>query len=392
MFFPLEAPIKSYAWGSQQAISRFRGAEPTGEPEAEQWFGDHPESDTRIRLLGHQQPFDDWLRTGGSQFPLLVKLLAAAQPLSIQVHPTADQAAEGFAAEERLGVDIAERTYRDASAKPELLVALADGFRALVGLVDDATISRRLEMWQRAGLDAETVSVLANKLVGPRGSAIRWLLEAKRDVHDCVRGVQNWVESQAPGGSPTENQPAEIELFRELCSYYPADPGILFSLLMHHVVLERGEGLFVEAGKIHAYLEGFGIEVMLPSDNVVRAGLTGKKKDTAEFLKVADLSVDVYPPVIRPIQQEQAWCYEGFAAGFRVTHIVDPAKVSLAGSTAIVIVESGNGAMSGRLNRKDLVSGDVAFVSADEQELVTTDEASVWIIHPTGAVPKRFEP
>jgi mannose-6-phosphate isomerase len=70
----------------------------------------------------------------GDCLPFLVKVLAADEPLSLQAHPSAQQAVEGFAREDKLGIPVnaAIRNYRDRSHKPELLVALGQ-FEALAG-------------------------------------------------------------------------------------------------------------------------------------------------------------------------------------------------------------------------------------------------------------------
>ena len=87
MLFPLQAPIRDYPWGSSGEISRFRGLKVSGQPEAEQWFGNHADAKTTVEVSGEQHDFHQWLGETGADFPLLVKLLAAAKPLSIQVHP-----------------------------------------------------------------------------------------------------------------------------------------------------------------------------------------------------------------------------------------------------------------------------------------------------------------
>ena len=61
-----------------------------------------------------------------SRLPFLLKVLAAAEPLSLQAHPSADQAARGFALEESLGMPLSspQRNYRDIWHKQELICAL----------------------------------------------------------------------------------------------------------------------------------------------------------------------------------------------------------------------------------------------------------------------------
>lgn len=383
MFFPLDAPMKNYAWGSPDVISAFRGSEASGEPEAEQWFGHHPQSQTRIEASGETHVFAQWLLERGLQFPVLVKLLAAAQPLSIQVHPSFSEAAAGFAAEERRGVDDAQRTYRDSSAKPELLIALSPGFRALVGFVEPETTAGRLAVWRAAGLDSATAEMLHENLGGPLEESVSWLLGDGHDLRRCLEGIDSWVNNRALWADSLEDRREEVALVRELWSFYPGDPGVLFSLLMHHVVLGRGEALFVDAGVVHAYLQGFGLEVMLPSDNVVRAGLTAKRRDGGEFLKVAKLSSEAFPPVIRPVKKDGVWSYQGFPADFHVSHIVEPSHVSLGGAAAMVVVESGAAPLSGNLSERPVSPGEVIFVTGDEVELTASEtDTSIWVVHP----------
>ena len=70
----------------------------------------------------------------GGRLPFLLKILAAEEPLSMQAHPSAAQAAEGHAREEQLGIprDAPNRNYPDPTAKPELVCALTE-FHALAG-------------------------------------------------------------------------------------------------------------------------------------------------------------------------------------------------------------------------------------------------------------------
>src|SRR4051812_45634180 len=142
----LDNPIKDYAWGAVDGMASLVGRPPTGGPEAELWIGAHPVAPSRLaddpsRTLADAIAADPVTLLGRSlaertdgTLPFLLKVLAIGAPLSIQAHPSAEQAREGFAREEAAGVpvDAPERTYRDASAKPEQLVALVDTW-ALLG-------------------------------------------------------------------------------------------------------------------------------------------------------------------------------------------------------------------------------------------------------------------
>jgi len=385
MFFPLDGPIRNYSWGSLGLISGFRGSAGSGETEAEQWFGNHPESKTVIEVAGEHREFYEWLSETHTDFPLLVKLLAAEQPLSIQAHPGAQQAQEGFVAEEEKGVAEELRTYRDASAKPELLVALSPDFRALVGFVGPQQLGRRLELFRGAGLDPATCEVMTEKLLENPAEGVSWVLENGPEVQHCLAVIQQWAENVPVFTDESVSERAELELVRDLCALYPHDPGVLLSVLMHHVILGRAEALFVDAGVVHAYLHGFGLEVMLPSDNVVRAGLTQKNRDIQEFLKIADTSALSEPPIVRPREHGVSKRYDRFNSGFSVTHLTGAGGVTLANSPAVVVVEdsAGPGVLRGNLSEIACDAGDVFYASEDEGTLTTTGLGSVWVVHPT---------
>ena len=108
-----------------------------------------------------------------------------------------------------------------------------------------------------------------------------WLLSGHPDVAAVVDRVSS-VAAEAEGES--------WRTVRGLVAAYPGDPGIAISLLLHSVVLRRGEALYLPAGNIHAYQEGLGIELMGPSDNVLRCGLTPKHVDVPELLRIVDFT------------------------------------------------------------------------------------------------------
>jgi mannose-6-phosphate isomerase len=80
-------------------------------------------------------------------------------------------------------------------------------------------------------------------------------------------------------------------LVHTLASHYPGDPGVLVALLLNHVRLAPGEAIWMPAGNMHAYLRGAGVEIMAASDNVLRGGLTPKRVDVDELLRVLRFEV-----------------------------------------------------------------------------------------------------
>ena len=266
----LQPRIAHYAWGTESDLASLLGCEPDGQPWAEVWVGAHP------ALPSWLDPGPGTLRDIAPDLPFLLKVLAVGSPLSIQTHPSAEQAAVGFAREDRLGIvmDAPNRTYRDPFAKPELVCALTE-FEALCGFRSVADIASDFEA---LGLSGWAETVRTHSLATVVGALLRLPSPAQTDlVQAVVAGGPEWLLPVA--------------------ARYPSDAGVVVALMLQHHVLAPGEALVLESGLLHASLRGVGAEVMGPSDNVVRGGLTPKHVDVAELLDVLrpELGVDRRP-------------------------------------------------------------------------------------------------
>ncbi|HLT11303.1 MAG TPA: mannose-6-phosphate isomerase, class I, partial [Micromonosporaceae bacterium] len=224
------------------------------------------------------------------RLPYLLKVLAAEQALSLQVHPDADQARAGFAAEERAGVPIEakHRNYVDPYHKPELLVALTE-FDALCG-------------FRHPELSAETLVKLGVPALDPVVAALRTGGTVPERLRGAMRLLLGWpadTRAQLVSAVAAAGRDAGLALPATLAEMYPADPGVVIALLLNHVTLRPGEAIFMPAGNLHAYLRGMAIEVMAASDNVLRCGLTPKHVDVAEATRVLRYEV-LSDPVLRP--------------------------------------------------------------------------------------------
>lgn len=286
-------PIRRYDWGSTSAIPDILGVPPDGDPQAELWMGAHPDSPSTLpdgRRLDDAVAADAQALLGasvraafGDRLPYLAKILAAAAPLSLQVHPAADQAAAGFAEEEARGVpsDARVRRYRDPFHKPEMVVALGD-FDALCGW-RDPVISRAL--LADAAIDHPLVGALDGRLshddpAAALRDAVGWLLGGPEDVAGLVQALGRAADARA--------DVPELVTAAELARLHPGDPGVVVAMLLNRVTLAAGEALYLPAGNVHAYLRGTAVEVMAASDNVLRAGLTTKHIDAPELLRTVD--------------------------------------------------------------------------------------------------------
>lgn len=289
----LRNPIRRYAWGSRSVLAGLQGRPvPSAEPEAELWIGAHP-ADPSVRERDGT-PLTDVIAKApaevlgpavvdrfGPRLPYLLKVLAAAAPLSLQAHPDAGQAAAGYAAEEAAGVprDAPRRRYVDPYHKPELLVAVSR-FRALCGFREPAGSAALLAGLGVPGL-APVVAALRD---GELATAVRWLLA--------------YPEPAALLAAVLAADPPP--LVGELAAAYPGDVGVLVALLLNQVTLEPGEAIFMPAGNLHSYLQGTGVELMAASDNVLRGGLTPKHVDVPELLRVLRFE-PLADPVLRPV-------------------------------------------------------------------------------------------
>ena len=260
---PIIGPVQHYAWGDRTFIPTLQGREPDGRPWAEWWLGTHPSGPARF-ADGTE------LRSVTGDLPYLLKVLAAAEPLSLQAHPTVEQAVDGF----RRGV------YPDANAKPELLCALTP-FEALCGMRPAAATSHLLRE-----LGASSTA----RLVDTHGPG--------HVLHAWYRGTL--APTEVIGACADSDRPEAVWVTR-LNERYPDDASVAATILLNLVVLEPGEAIHLTAGNLHAYLCGAGIELMGASDNVVRGGLTVKPVDVDELLDVVDPT-----PLAQPIMVDAA--------------------------------------------------------------------------------------
>ncbi|MDR0731664.1 MAG: mannose-6-phosphate isomerase, class I [Treponema sp.] len=302
--YPLENSVKHYEWGSPHWIPRLLCREnPGGEPWAELWMGVHPSAPSMLKdwsgkkslaqLIAADPPRyvgkEDAANFGG--LPFLFKLLAAARPLSIQAHPGKEQARQGWQRENEQGIalDAPERNYKDDNHKPEIICALSP-FTALCGFRSPGDIGVLLDAFL-----AGAPPSLKNGLAPLQDSLENVGGRSRLPLQDFLAGlfklsgelrkelsVYASTQVQSPNGIDRDMWP----LIRRLAELYPGDPGILAPLYLNLIHLESGQALYLPEGILHAYVNGFGVELMANSDNVLRCGLSSKHVDLDELMKV----------------------------------------------------------------------------------------------------------
>jgi mannose-6-phosphate isomerase len=378
----LTGVIQPYAWGSRTAIPEFLGVPPTGEPQAELWFGAHPLAPSLVdgepldKIIA-DDPVDvvgeEAVLAFGPRLPYLLKVIAAAQPLSLQAHPSRAEAEAGFESEQAAGIprDAPNRTYRDGWPKPEVLCALVET-EALCGFREPSETYRLFErLGAASALELVQPLVDSNILAEERLATVferllRLTPEQRFVIADVVRAAESLDRSGDMG--PFARTASELNAF------YPDDPGVLAALLMNRITLQPGDALYMPAGNLHAYLSGGGVEIMANSDNVIRGGLTRKYINVDALLTILDFTPG-FGGLIIPVEESPGvWRYPTPAPEFELWRIEargEPVDVPAGTAGRILLVADGQLSTTSSNGVLDLVRGEAALLQAGEQAVVT---------------------
>ena len=382
--------VQPYAWGSPTVIPELLGVEPTGQPQAELWFGAHPLAPS----TAGGEPLDkivdrdpEWVvgeaavAAFGPRLPFLLKIIAADRPLSLQAHPSREQAEAGWAREEAAGVprDAPNRTYRDGWPKPEVLCAL----RATEALCGFRHPEETYALFGRLGVPS--VMALLEPLADESVPAVERLCVVFGRLLRLQKRDRGLVDAVLTAAAVLDDDDEEVQAFArtatEIGSFYPGDPGVLAALLMNRVSLRPNEALYLPAGNLHAYLSGGGVEIMANSDNVMRGGLTPKHIDVTELLRVVDFSPG-FGGLLEPRQEtEGVWHYPVPAPEFdlwRLELAEDPVPVPAPGSGRILLVTEGSASLRSADDVLELARGESALLTAEE-EVTVAGRATVFV-------------
>ncbi|MBM7036515.1 mannose-6-phosphate isomerase, class I [Vibrio ulleungensis] len=377
--YKLNNVIQNYAWGSKSSMHDLFGySNDDNQPQAELWMGAHPNgcsrlagTDTLLSDLINQQPEQQLGEKTAKKFgelPYLFKVLAAATPLSIQVHPNKARSEEGFARENQQGIELSagHRNYKDPNHKPELVYALTEyhamnGFRPLqhiVKLFEEIEITALAEVAREfsANPNGDSLKRLFNALLSLDG-------DEKQSALNDLYGYYT-----ATNLSPLAAQ--AIAYSKEFKQHYNDDVGLFAPLMLNLVVLQPGEAMFLYAETPHAYLRGTGLEIMANSDNVLRAGLTPKHIDVAELVDNT-LFQPIDPQSIKmlPSTNNGVSCYpipvEDF--GFDVVEVTQ-AQSHVVQSAEILFCLDGEVCIQSDDQSITLTKGESLFASFDSQD------------------------
>ena len=404
----MENTIQDYRWGSTEALARLCGRTPHGGHEAELWIGAHPKASSRIFTAGRWRALSDviskdptaWL--GGAtthdpshrSLPYLFKILAASQPLSIQVHPSREAATHGFEREERAGIPItaSDRNYRDRNHKPELICAIEE-FWALQGFRDHDELA--VEMAALAAALA-TQAELANVAAALRRYSRLPNVATWRDAFTALlrrsqveptrsalaATVVRYAQSRADGDPANR-----YDWVQRMARFFPGDPGSAAPLYLNLRHLQPGQALFLPPRMLHAYLAGVGVEIMAASDNVLRAGCTKKHIDVEELL--ANTAFEPYRSVADGGRPEGPITrYTTTAREFELCRIDPPMEVAIAHGAAILLALGSSVTVVDDAAGHELIPGSSLFVQPGTRPLSLQGAAAVYV----AALPAAVQP
>ena len=322
--------VQNYAWGSKTALTELYGMEnPSSQPMAELWMGAHPKSSSRVHdAAGDIVSLRDVIESDKAtllgdavakrfgELPFLFKVLCAAQPLSIQVHPN--------------------KRNREFSEIVSLLQPVAGAHPAIAHFLQQP--------------DAERLSELFASLLNMQGEEKSRALAILKSALDSQQG-EPW------------------QTIRLISEFYPEDSGLFSPLLLNVVKLNPGEAMFLFAETPHAYLQGVALEVMANSDNVLRAGLTPKYIDIPEL--VANVKFEAKPAnqlLTQPVKQGAELDFpipvDDFA--FSLHDLSDKETTISQQSAAILFCVEGDATLCKGSQQLQLKPGESAFIAANE--------------------------
>ncbi len=387
MAYMLKPTFQTYAWGDRHYLQQLCNLEEKlGQPMAEMWLGAHPQSPSLLisddgaialnRFLDTDPQF--YLGSAATlyhqQLPFLLKVLAAEQPLSIQVHPDKFTAENGFLAENMQGIEMGNsfRTFKDDNHKPELLCALTDftamcGFRPFKQIVSLFSAFSLQLIWPLFAVfadkpDPDTLQELFRQILDSDLTDLQQFLACLNRA-DC-------------------SDDADLEFVKTIClqlnRHHSFDSGIVSPLLLNTFTLKPGQAIFLEAGMIHAYIKGAGVEIMANSDNVIRGGLTPKHIDKAKLFAITSFQPH-FPQIIQPEPAvNELVLYSTPAEEFALAHLTLKGDYLYQPQNrpAILLCLAGQGIANEEL---EFSQGTAIFVPACESQLILRGSASLYL-------------
>ena len=369
--YQLKGKVQHYAWGGKEFIPQLLGISNTEkQPFAEYWMGVHSLAPSMVRLTDNAYTgLHDLIRSEPRRYlgsrvvkhyhdlPFLLKILDVREMLSIQVHPSKEEAQKGFDIENSAGIpqDAPHRNYRDNNHKPEMMLALGD-FWLLHGFRKEEDLIVALE---RVGELSALIPLFESK--GYKG-LYQFVMDMPQEgVNTLLQPLAARILPLYHAGKLSKNDP-DFWAARAMVTYPDYFDRGIFSIYFFNLVhLKPGEAIFQGAGLPHAYLEGQNVELMSNSDNVLRGGLTPKHVDVPELMKHTQFRA-VTPEIISPNsggEQKMEFPVRDF--GLTLAAVNGAYGFTTDGPEILMVLEG-----SGQVGNEMVAKGDSFFVTAGE--------------------------
>lgn len=255
---------RPYSWGSCRSIQTLLGDRYTG-PLAELWFSTNEAAPSPQVALDHSA---NAAVSSPIELPFMAKILGIGRSLSIQVHPDDQLARHHYQAGEGENGSITS-----ATGKYETLLALEP-----TELVAGPASPQQIKALLPTPLVADYQQAHANDPTTAFTALIRRIGQAPA----------SYLADFRQRLTHTDQSYALIRHLRRAMEDHPADPHVMTLAAMEHYRLQTGESIHIRPGIAHSYLQGMGLEITSPSENIARLGLT--HKPTSERLFTAWLN------------------------------------------------------------------------------------------------------
>ncbi|XP_018319279.1 mannose-6-phosphate isomerase [Agrilus planipennis] len=386
----LTCAVQRYDWGKCGAYSKvasfFKNTTPEFEieketPYAEMWMGTHPNGPSKIKATGEyladvikSNPEclgKDVIEQFGTNLPFLFKVLSIQKALSIQVHPTKEQA-------EILNAKHPE-LYKDPNHKPEIAIALTH-FEALCGFRKLRQIQEFIKAIPelRAVMGGEIVDKILNDEEGAKQLGFKRFFTCPEDV--MATQLTALVERLTVSDDDFRKKMLG-PLIERLYFQFPGDCGCFAVYFLNFIQLEPLQAIYLGAGEPHAYLFGDCVECMACSDNVVRAGLTPKYKDVETLCEITNFKGSLpEEKIFKPLKDgEFSVIFKPPVKDFTVIQYEIPVsvgkyKLPARNSASIILIVNGTGA-----SQQKLIPGTSVFIPAyQEYEIEVLDDLLIF--------------
>lgn len=329
----LQGKVQHYEWGGYTFLPELLGIKNEENlPFAEYWLGVHHSAPAQVSIhnqwVALQELIDnepastlsDFVQHHFGNIPYLLKVMDVREMLSIQVHPSKENAIAGFDRENRAGIPLnaSARNYKDQNHKPEFMLAISE-FWLLHGFKQ----KEDLEQILNEVIEFQILLPLFRK--EGLQSLYCFIMEMEQQsINDLLLPLVKREIRKKQEGLLTKEHPGwwVAKYFHDQAPAGDIDRGI-FSIYFFNIVhLQPGEGIFQGAGLPHAYLEGQNIELMSNSDNVLRGGLTKKHIDVAELLANIDFS-PIRPDILKgQNRRDGEYVFHFPVPDFSLTHLL----------------------------------------------------------------------